>query len=107
MIIENTDPVIVVFSNVPDEALGREMARTLVQEGHAACVHLFPAGSSFYIWEGKLQEDREWTLMVKSCLSRWSDLKVRIKAMHPYEVPEILMLPVQDGLPAYLQWVRR
>lgn len=97
--------VIIVWSNAPDRERAESIAETLVREGLAACVHVLPAGHSHYVWEGRLQVDEEWTLMIKSRQEHATVLQARIAALHPYEVPEILVTPVSAGLPAYLEWL--
>lgn len=82
-----------------------EMARTLVQERLAACVNLLPAVTSVYRWEGAVEEARETLMVLKTSAGRVEDLRGRVVALHPYEVPEFLVVPVESGLEAYLAWV--
>lgn len=96
--------VLIAFSTVPDPKTARTIARTLVEEGLAACVHILPGGESFYLWEGKFNQDPEWTLIFKLPAGNYSKLEKRLKALHPYDVPELLAVPVTHGLPAYLAW---
>ena len=80
------------------------MARTLVDERLAACVSLLGEATSIYRWQGAVETAQEVPLLIKTTTTRWPALRDRIAALHPYEVPEILALPVTDGLPAYLAW---
>ncbi len=94
-----------VLTTVPDEELGRRLARTLVEERLAACVNVSPAVTSFYRWSGKIVEDREFILLIKTKASALEPLEARLKELHPYEVPEFISLPVVSGSPAYLGWL--
>ena len=94
-----------VLTTVPDKELGRRLARTLVEERLAACVNVSPAVTSFYWWGGKIVEDREFILLIKTKASALDRLEVRLKELHPYEIPEFISLPVASGSPAYLGWL--
>lgn len=97
--------IVLVWTNVPEESLGVTLAETLVREQLAACVHLLPQGRSFYTWQGSVHREPEWTLMIKTKRILYPALETRLLALHPYEVPEILMTPVTQSLPAYAQWL--
>ncbi len=84
---------------------GEELASKLVDEGLAACVNLLPQVQSFYKWQGKFQKDAEELLVVKTGDWLFSRLEQRIKELHPYEVPEIICLPVVRGHAPYLEWM--
>ncbi len=94
-----------VLTTVPDEGVAETLARTLVEEGLAACVNVIPGMRSIYRWEGALQDDSEVMLVIKSQQKRSQALAARIKDLHPYELPEVLVLPVCGGSPAYLDWI--
>ena len=94
-----------VLTTVPDEELGRRIARTLVEERLAACVNLSPAVTSFYWWGGKIVEDREFILLIKTKASVLDRLEARLKELHPYEIPEFIALPVAAGSAQYLGWL--
>lgn len=96
----------VLFVTVPDEARGREIARALVEERLAACGNVVPIAASVYRWEGKVVEEGECLLIVKTRASLAERVAERVLALHPYRVPEILVLPVEAGLDAYLRWVQ-
>jgi len=97
--------VVVVFTNVPDPTLGKHVAHVLLEKGLAACVNLGAPMLSMYRWRGEIAGDEEIPLIIKSTRDRQAALCDEIIRLHPYEVPEIVVLPVQGGLPAYLQWV--
>lgn len=96
----------VVLMTAPDADVGRQIARTLVAERLAACVNLVPGVVSVYRWEGAVQEDSEVLMIVKSRADHGAALSERVRALHPYDVPEILELPAVGGSHAYLDWVR-
>ncbi|PBJ84510.1 divalent-cation tolerance protein CutA [Lysobacteraceae bacterium NML93-0399] len=93
------------FSTCPDAAAAERIARTLVEERLAACVNLLPQVRSVYRWEGEVAVDDEVLLMIKTTSARLPALRTRLQALHPYDVPELIALPVAGGLPAYLQWI--
>jgi len=92
----------------PDEASALRIARTLVEERLAACVNVIPKVTSVYRWEGRVQENDEWLLIIKSAASVDEErLKDRVLTLHPYDVPELLLLPVVYGLDKYIDWIAR
>lgn len=97
--------VILVVTNLPDSESAFNLARQLVELRLAACVNVLPAVTSFYEWEGKLEQASEHTLVAKTVRARYAEVERAIVERHPYELPEIVALEVADGLPAYLQWV--
>ena len=97
--------VLLVLTNVPDEVTAHTIARKVVEGRLAACVNVLPAVRSIYRWEGKVEEAAEVTMLVKSTRDRYAELEAAIREVHPYDVPEIIALPVAAGLPAYLDWV--
>lgn len=102
---ESAHQVILALTNVPDLNLGKRMAHVLLEEGLAACVNLGAPMLSMYRWQGSIAGDEEIPLFIKSTRDRQQALCDAIVRLHPYEVPEVLILEVSDGLPAYLQWV--
>ncbi len=100
------DDVVVVMTNVPNLTVAKTVARYLVGQRMAACVNIQPGVKSYYHWEGVIRQANEVTLMVKTTRERFSEVESAIKALSPYELPEIVALPVTQGLPAYLEWVR-
>ena len=97
---------IVVLCTCPDNTSARELAHTLLSEKLAACVNLIPQVTSLYYWQGKMEESQEVQLVIKTRRTMFGVLQERLLALHPYEVPEILALPILCGNPAYLQWVQ-
>ena len=96
---------LLVLTNVPDPAIAERMARHLVEAGLAACVNILAPCRSVYRWQGTLEEASEIPLLIKSTLQRYPALESVIKSMHPYDVPEIIAVPITIGWPAYLGWV--
>ena len=94
-----------VLTTLPDRDAALAMARTLVEERLAACVSLLGEATSVYRWQGAVETAPEVPLLIKTTSTAWPELCARIAALHPYEVPEIIALPVTDGLPAYLAWI--
>lgn len=97
--------VIMVLCNVPDAALAQQIAETLVGEQLAACVNIMAPCRSVYRWQGKLENASEVPLQIKTTATAYPALQARLLQLHPYEVPEIVALPLAAGLPAYLTWV--
>jgi periplasmic divalent cation tolerance protein len=95
----------VVLITAPSQTQAQEIAHTLVANHLAACVTLIPV-HSIYSWEGKIHQDEEWQLVIKTDLQRFTELEAAVRTMHPYEVPEIIALPIQAGSQPYLQWIR-
>ena len=99
------EEVLVVFTTWPDAEKACAAARVLVEEQLAACANIVPGVESIYRWEGKVETAAEVLMILKTTIGRYPQLETRIKALHSYEVPEIVSLRVTDGLPAYLRWV--
>ncbi len=96
---------VVALVTTPSADSAAALARTLVEEGLAACGNVLPAIRSIYRWEGKIQDEPEALLVLKTERRLVPALKARLPELHPYQVPELLVLPVEDGLVAYLEWV--
>lgn len=96
---------LLALTTCPDEAAASALSRSLVESGLAACVSRLPLTASVYRWRGAVVEEAEVLLLVKTTRARWPDLAARLPSLHPYEVPELLALPVAEGLPAYLAWL--
>lgn len=94
----------VILVTAPSKEQAAAIAQTLVQDNLAACVSLLPV-HSVYTWQGNIQYDDEWQLVIKSSLAKFPALEAKIRAIHPYEVPEIIALPIVAGSPPYLQWI--
>jgi len=89
----------------PDEQTARDLARSLVEARLAACVNILPAISSVYVWQGQIEQDDEVLLLIKTQQQRLADLEAHILERHPYELPEVIAVPVTEGLTGYLQWL--
>lgn len=94
----------IVLTTVASEAKGRTIAESLLTAKLAACINIFPV-QSFYTWQEKIQSDREWQLIIKTRLDLVSQLTATIESLHDYEIPSIIVLPIIEGSPSYLQWI--
>lgn len=100
------DPIVVAFSTVPDDATGARIARALVEERVVACVNRVPGLVSTYQWQGELREDPEVLLVMKTVLGRVRELERRLKDLHPFEVPELVVIEAAAVAAPYAQWLR-
>lgn len=98
--------VVVVWVSCPSAAVAKRIARSLVEERLAACVGVIPMSETIFHWKGKVERAHEVLLMIKARRSAFSRLRRRVRALHPYEVPEIIATAVVRGDPAYLSWVK-
>jgi periplasmic divalent cation tolerance protein len=94
-----------VETTLPDQAAAERVAATLVEERLAACAQVLGPVSSTYRWQGKIERAGEWYCHLKTTLAKSPALQARIRELHPYELPEIIALPLMDGDPAYLRWI--
>ena len=99
------DEVLLVLSTFPDVATARRIGRQLVEEKCAACANILPPVESIYWWEKKVETANETLVLFKTSAVRYAALENALRQLHPYEVPEIIALPVERGLPDYLRWV--
>ena len=99
------DEIILVFTNLPDRESAERMAQSLIDNHTAACVNILAECNSVYRWQGKIETASEVPLLVKSTRAAYPRLEASIRAHHPYELPEIIAVPVSTGFPGYLQWV--
>jgi periplasmic divalent cation tolerance protein len=97
--------VVVVFSTFPNRDKAAEVARTLVTEGLAACVNIVEPVRSIYRWKGEVQDDTETLAVIKTTRETFDAMKARLVELHPYEVAEVIALPVEAGHAPYLDWV--
>lgn len=95
-----------VYIPCPDESCAREIGRKLVEQRLAACANIVPKMTSIYRWEGKLEEDREALLLLKTVEENLKALQEKVKSLHPYRLPAIVAYPAVAGNPEYLDWVR-
>ena len=98
-------PHVLVLTTLPADADAAAFARTLVGERLAACINLLAPMESVYEWEGEMQRDTERQLIMKTVRARVDALWQRVRELHPYDVPEFVVLPVVDGSDAYLRWL--
>jgi periplasmic divalent cation tolerance protein len=101
-----TDHVILALTTCPDEASAQALATALVQERLVACVNRVSGLRSTYIWDGRLQDEAEILLIMKTTAARLGELRARLESLHPYELPELLAIAVAGGNERYLDWVR-
>lgn len=99
------DEIILVLTNLPDRESAERMAQSLIDNHTAACVNILAECNSIYRWQGKTETVSEVPLLVKSTRAAYPRLEASIRARHPYELPEIIAVPVSAGFPGYLQWV--
>jgi len=102
-----SDQVILAMTTCPDEASGQAVATALVQERLATCVNRIGGVRSTYFWDARLQEEAEILLIIKTTAGRLDELRTRLNALHPYELPELLAIDVAGGNELYLDWVRK
>ena len=95
--------IVLVTCGSEEEAV--KIAHSLVEERVAACVNLISPVRSIYRWKGKIWDEREWILIIKTQKKRFEELEKKVKSLHSYSVPEIIGLPVVEGAPSYLKWV--
>jgi periplasmic divalent cation tolerance protein len=96
---------LLVVTNLPNRESAEKLAALLIERRLAACVNILAPCSSVYRWQGEIQHDEEHPLLIKTAKDRYAELEAAIRANHPYELPEVIAVPVIQGLPAYLQWV--
>lgn len=99
-----TEKYCIVLVTAP-EADARSIARVLVQQDLAACVNILPNLTSVYRWQGEVEEDTEQLLIIKTRRDVLEPLKAAVAEAHPYELPEIIAVPIVDGLKGYLDWI--
>lgn len=103
--MENQTEPILVISNLPDRESALRLAELLVERGQAACVNVLAPCASIYRWQGKIEHAEEIPVLVKTTHAQYAEVENTIKSHHPYELPEIIQLPIRGGLPAYLEWI--
>lgn len=96
---------LLVITTLPDEESATALAEHLVGQHLAACVNTLAPCRSIYRWQGKVEHADEIPLLIKTTQDRYAELEAAIRARHPYELPEIVAVPVGAGLPAYLDWI--
>jgi periplasmic divalent cation tolerance protein len=96
---------LLVLTNLPDRAAAERLADMVVEKNLAACVNILAPCRSVYRWKGALQHDEEHPMLIKTTAERYAALEQALRAGHPYELPEIIALSIERGLPQYLDWV--
>ena len=96
---------LIVFSTAPDQVAAERIAGALVDEGLAACVNILPGATSVYSWQGKRESEPEVVLIIKTRQGVYQNLERRLIALHPYELPEVVAVPVVGGSAGYLGWI--
>jgi periplasmic divalent cation tolerance protein len=95
----------IVLTTASWEEEARKIARHLVEHRLAACVNIIPQVASIYRWQGKIEEECEWLLIVKTTVAAFPRVRAAIAELHSYELPECICLPIEDGSPTYLRWI--
>src|SRR5687767_5936268 len=96
---------LLVLTNLPNRAAAEKLADTLIAQKLAACVNILAPCRSIYRWKDAVQHDEEHPMLIKTTAERYAALEQAVRAGHPYELPEIIAMPIERGLPAYLDWV--
>lgn len=96
---------LLVYCTCPEDTTAAQMASTLVEERLAACANRIPAMSSTFRWQGKIHTNSEVQLILKTTDRVYPALEKRILELHPYELPEVLAVPIHAGLPGYVEWI--
>ena len=99
------DETVLVLTNLPDRAAAVKLAEELVERRLAACVNVLAECTSIYRWKGAVENAREVPVLIKTRAALYEELEAAISELHPYEVPEIIAMPIVRGLPEYLEWV--
>jgi periplasmic divalent cation tolerance protein len=94
-----------VITNLPDRDSAAKLGQELVEKRLAACINILSPCRSIYRWNGKIEDTEEFPMLIKTTRTRYPELEAAIRARHPYELPEIIAVPLAGGLPAYLEWV--
>lgn len=97
--------VLLVLTSLPDRAVAEHIAHAVIAEKVAACVNILGPCTSVYRWQGAVEQAAETPLLIKTTQARYAALEGLIRRLHPYELPEIIALPLAQGLPGYLAWV--
>ena len=99
------DKILLALSTFPDRETAQRISNQLVTEKFAACANIFPQIESIYRWKGKLETGSETLALFKVSEDRQSAFQDKLRSLHPYEVPEIVFVPIASGLPEYLRWI--
>ncbi len=100
-----TPDTLLVYCTCPDEAVGQALATMLVEQGLAGCINVLPGITSIYKWHGEMKSGTEVLLLIKTPADKYPELEATIRERHPYELPEIIAVSMDAGLPDYLAWI--
>ena len=103
--MQNQAEFLLVQTSCPDNETAIELARRIMGKKVAACVNVLPEVTSIYEWKGEVKQDSEVLLLIKTAKSRYLDLQAVICESHPYELPEVIAVPITEGLPGFLTWI--
>jgi periplasmic divalent cation tolerance protein len=103
--VNSPGDVVVVLTSLPERDAALELARTLVERRLAACVNVLAPGTSVFRWQQKLEIAQEVPVLIKTRAALYTQVEAAIRELHPYELPEVIAVPVVRGLPPYLEWV--
>jgi len=95
----------IVLSTAGSEEEAHKIARHLVEQQLAACVNIVPRIESIYRWQGKVESNREWLLLIKTTAERFPQVRDAVRELHSYELPECVAVSIEDGSPEYLEWI--
>ncbi|TAN70560.1 MAG: divalent-cation tolerance protein CutA [Methylobacter sp.] len=95
----------IIFCTCPDKDTAEKIARLLVMNNEAACVNILPGITSIYAWKGRIESAQEHLLLIKAHKDHYQAIEITLRDHHPYELPEIIAVPIERGLPEYLHWI--
>lgn len=96
---------IIVFNTCPGSITAKNLAQDLVANNHAACVNIIPSIQSYFKWGNQIKNETEYLLIIKTRRENYPDIERKIQSMHPYELPEVIVVPITDGSKGYLDWI--
>ena len=103
--MQNQAEFLLVQTSCPDNDSAIALAQRIIKGKVAACVNVLPSVTSIYEWKDEVKQDSEILLLIKTTKSRYEDLQALICGSHPYELPEVIAVPISDGLPEFLSWI--
>ncbi|MEJ2214323.1 MAG: divalent-cation tolerance protein CutA [Gammaproteobacteria bacterium] len=98
---------IVIYCTCPDIETAERISRLSVEQRMAACINMIPGITSIYTWDGNIQQDQEVLLVIKSTKDRFGDIQNLINDEHPYDLPELIAVPITESSPDYLEWIKQ
>ena len=102
---DEDDAALLVVTNAPDREVAARIAEALVDKRLAACVNILSGCTSVYRWQGEIERAEEIPMLIKTRAARYAEVEATIRHLHPYELPEVIAVPLAQGLPDYLQWI--